>query len=306
MRFERPRGQLAGFRAQVPDADLPAIIEFGQQWTTDSWQIGWHTNPGWEIYYQAEGSSRWQGGGHAVDLPAGGFYLAAPGTRHRLVRFLTARQQFFYAIVDAHAVLRTRTQLWHCWPEVDWVTGNAAHGLAYPFRQLAREISTRLPYRTEALRTHLLALLLETTRLLEREPQPASSLLEVHPAVARARETLESNPEYLWTLEELARLVNLSPNYLCQRFSREYGQPPHRFLMGLRLERARDLLRDSDLSITEIAHALSFSSSQHLAQVYRATYGRSPSSQRREMRSKRYAREQHEVAQSRSSLKSQF
>ena len=84
---------------------------------------------------------------------------------------------------------------------------------------------------------------------------------------------------------ELAAEVGLSPGHLTATFRRETGLPPHRWLMQRRLERAGDLLAGSRRSITEIAYACGFASSQHLSTLFRRQTGQTPGEHRRRRQS---------------------
>jgi AraC-like DNA-binding protein len=119
---------------------------------------------------------------------------------------------------------------------------------------------------------------LEAARLLERATP--LSLVTLHPAVAHARELLDWQPQRRWTLFDLARLTGLSPSHLAERFTRDVGVPPHRYLMQSRIERAREMLRDSDVPVTQLAVELGFSSSQHFATAFRKLTGTTASDYR--------------------------
>ena len=74
----------------------------------------------------------------------------------------------------------------------------------------------------------------------------------------------------------LASLVSLSPYQFARLFKASTGVPPHHYVMELRVERAKELLIGGFLSVTEIAHACGFASSQHMATVFRRMTGMRP------------------------------
>jgi AraC family transcriptional regulator len=78
------------------------------------------------------------------------------------------------------------------------------------------------------------------------------------------------------SLQELADAAQLSRTYFADAFRRAMGVAPHRYLTQRRLERARDLLRNSSLPICEIALQCGFSSQSHLSKTFLNTYGTSP------------------------------
>jgi AraC family transcriptional regulator len=77
-------------------------------------------------------------------------------------------------------------------------------------------------------------------------------------------------------LSRLADLVDLSPWHFCRSFKQSTGVPPHRFLVQLRIERAKRLLADRGVSVTEVALALGFGGSTQFARAFRAAVGLSP------------------------------
>jgi AraC family transcriptional regulator len=99
--------------------------------------------------------------------------------------------------------------------------------------------------------------------------------------VRRAKEYLNDRLAEPVTLAELAAVVRLSPYHFARAFKVSTGEPPHRYHTRIRLERARELLEQSDLTVTEIALSLGFDSPQSLARVFRKEIGRSPSAWRR-------------------------
>ena len=97
----------------------------------------------------------------------------------------------------------------------------------------------------------------------------------------RTIEVMESRLDEDLSLEELAFGAGLSPRHYSALFRAGTGLPPHRWLVRRRIERACEMLLDPRLSITEIACACGFASSQHLATVFRKQMGASPSDYRR-------------------------
>jgi AraC-like DNA-binding protein len=88
----------------------------------------------------------------------------------------------------------------------------------------------------------------------------------------RVRERLEDDAP---SLQELAGELGTHPSHLVRAFRREYGLPPHRYLVGRRLDRARRLLLDG-VPIAEVAAATGFHDQPHLTRHFRALLGTTP------------------------------
>ncbi len=99
--------------------------------------------------------------------------------------------------------------------------------------------------------------------------------------VIAALELMEAHAADPLPRERIAASVGLSVRQLDRHFKARFGKGLAAFYRDLRLERARDLLRQTAMSVTEIAYACGFSGGGHLAQLYRARYGHPPSAERK-------------------------
>jgi AraC-like DNA-binding protein len=86
------------------------------------------------------------------------------------------------------------------------------------------------------------------------------------------------------SLAELAGLIGLTSFHLCRAFKASTGLPPHRWRQQRRMERARELLETSELSVGEIAAAVGYAEPSPFAAAFRKAYGASPSAYRRTRR----------------------
>ena len=91
-----------------------------------------------------------------------------------------------------------------------------------------------------------------------------------------------------WTLprtrtgrsQRLAHVSGVSEAHFARSFKQAFGVPPHRYLLTRRIERAMALLRDTDLSITEIAFETGWASLGTFGRTFRDITGESPSAVR--------------------------
>ncbi|WP_299673024.1 GlxA family transcriptional regulator [uncultured Roseobacter sp.] len=94
--------------------------------------------------------------------------------------------------------------------------------------------------------------------------------------LAMALQIMENNIEDPLTPDEISGIVELSTRQLERLFAKYIGVSPKRYYLRLRLEKARDLLRQTDLSVTDVCVACGFKSLSHFSKSYRAAYGISP------------------------------
>lgn len=88
------------------------------------------------------------------------------------------------------------------------------------------------------------------------------------------------------SLSEFAQSVNLSVWRLCHIFKSDVGMPPIRYLRLLRMERAKDLLESSFLSVKEIAYQVGLNDESHFVRDFKSTYGFSPALYRSNFKNK--------------------
>jgi AraC family transcriptional regulator len=97
----------------------------------------------------------------------------------------------------------------------------------------------------------------------------------------RAKEILDARLDGSVSLAELAGACQLSVRHFARAFRQSTGQPPHRWLMERRVERAEGLLEFSHLPMGEIATSCGFASPSHFARAFRQATGTSPGAWRR-------------------------
>lgn len=100
--------------------------------------------------------------------------------------------------------------------------------------------------------------------------------LKPHTQVRLARLLLDRRYDTPITIKDLSREVALSPYYLIRTFRRAYKQTPHQYMVGKRIARAKELLRTSDLSVTEICATVGFESLGSFSTLFRKVAGVSP------------------------------
>ena len=96
----------------------------------------------------------------------------------------------------------------------------------------------------------------------------------------RARDHVDRNYREPLDLERLARVAGVSKFHFARCFGAAYGETPMRYLTRRRIERAQDLLRAANLTITEICMLVGFSSLGSFSSRFTALVGESPTAYR--------------------------
>jgi len=96
----------------------------------------------------------------------------------------------------------------------------------------------------------------------------------------RVTELVHSKIEEELSLHEMAQCAELSPAHFSEVFRKSTGESPHQFVLRQRVERAKEMLREADMRVLDVAVACGFKTQQHFARVFRRMYGASPTEYR--------------------------
>ena len=92
----------------------------------------------------------------------------------------------------------------------------------------------------------------------------------------RAKDRMDAASHEEWPVERLARVSRVSEAHFARSFKDAFGVPPHRYLLTRRIERATALLRETAMSITDIAFQTGWKSLGTFGRTFRDVTGESP------------------------------
>jgi AraC-like DNA-binding protein len=104
-----------------------------------------------------------------------------------------------------------------------------------------------------------------------RDPIP------VYVHLRRAKDLIDRDFAAPLDVPALAREAHASRAHFVRSFKRAFGETPHRYLLRRRIERAKELLRNTPLSVTEVSLAVGFRSLGSFSSAFRQLVGESPS-----------------------------
>lgn len=103
-----------------------------------------------------------------------------------------------------------------------------------------------------------------------RDPIP------VYIHLRRAKDLMDREYARELDLSALPREAHASRAHFVRSFKKAFGETPHRYLLRRRIERAKELLRSTGLSVTEVSRAVGFRSHGSFSTAFRALVGESP------------------------------
>jgi AraC-like DNA-binding protein len=233
--------------------------------------------------------------GRTYDCGRDSFLIVPPGRRH-VSRCVSARGGHRYwahfdwsyrgplgrTPVLTYLPARTPASLYR--PAPRYVPRGVLHG---PMRsaEYAVELHQRLARRCETSNLHerltgralLLELLLE---LLDPAGAQAGGASPVGRLAAKVRTALDEiagrRIADLPSIQEYLQRLGCSYAHLCREFHRAYGLSPLQYVNAARLERAKLLLRDTDLTVSQIAYRVGFDGPAYFCRLFRRRTGLSP------------------------------
>jgi AraC family transcriptional regulator, alkane utilization regulator len=104
-------------------------------------------------------------------------------------------------------------------------------------------------------------------------------LNDIH--VGKALRLMHANPAHDWTVSELAHESAISRSALAERFTQLIGEPPMRYLAGWRLQLAKQMLREGDSSVAEIAAPVGYESEAAFDRAFKRGADSPPASWRK-------------------------
>lgn len=244
--------------------------------------LEWHAHDSFEIHFQKEGRIAFQFPDDRLELMPSEALLIPETFPHRLEN--PSSQLYFRYVLSATVEQPIQD------PE-----------MAFLAAALHVTVPTIIP-----MDTHILELL--DTSLAEAQEKSggyltviesnlllilmtlAREISQTHPVHYRAREKktmdryrmdeilplLESASNGVLRVEDIARRIHLSPRQLQRVVLAETGMTPKQIMTHRRLQNAKELLRNPDLSVSEIAQLLGFASEQSFSRFFQQTAGQTP------------------------------
>ncbi|MDA3926971.1 MAG: AraC family transcriptional regulator [Kiritimatiellae bacterium] len=258
-----------------------AFVSFG---SLTQRELPLHRNIGMEVFYVSEGRLKWRVDDKVEEVPPGSVFFTLPWQVHgsayvhepgNLVHFVQFRLDKIYrqpidkfkfhpwfgisnetALILSTTLSSATQHTWHASEQLRW----AIHTLVEKLEADAEELFIRGLFRCMLSELH------ETVSGNRNIPPLLNS---TERRVQKFLDRMKAEVEQPWTLSEMAGNCKLARSHFASIVKKLTGDSPLAYLRRLRVLHAEKLLRDTDLSVTEIGHACGFATSQHYARVFK-------------------------------------
>ena len=115
------------------------------------------------------------------------------------------------------------------------------------------------------------------TRSQNIQALKASTRLEIFKRISTAKDWMEANFQDSATLEDIAAIASMNSQHFLRMFKQVYTITPHQYLIDLKLKKAKQLLEDNDLTISDICQSIGFESVFSFSMLFKKRFGMPPS-----------------------------
>ena len=281
---------------RMPAGMLPEVstVGFWDGRGAQSWGLDWHRNEGIELTFLARGQIDFSVDRQRFRLQAGNLTVTRPWQRHRLGDPRVGPSRLHWLILDVGVRRPNQTWVWPDWlvltpDDLARLTNFLSHNeqcvrsanseIAGCFEQIAELVGKRNPAEIQSrLRLHINELLVALLELLQRRHVP------LDPRLVSSRRTVElfladlkHHFDHMWTLTEMAEQCGLGRTRFADYCRQLVNMSPADYLHQCRIDAARKQLASyPGRSVTEIALACGFQTSQYFATSFRKHTGLTP------------------------------
>ncbi len=258
-----------------------------------------HKNRGLEITYVAKGNLEWMVEGRAERVPAGSVFFTLPWQVHGSVeprepsntiyhvlfhlakdyatpqRQFTVKEHFGFTSQETRQISRTLCSAErHCHratPAMRWLMPN-----------LINELQGNHALSEAHALSYLRAVLVELARIVSGDAVDRDTHTPSEHRTQKLLKLLADSCGQQWTLKAMAEQCGIHRTQLSTIVQKLTGCTPMEYVGRLRIERAKTLLRESDMKVIDIAFECGFGSSQYFANLFRRATDITPSTYRKE------------------------
>ena len=260
-------------RSEKENLIQPELIYTGLLEDAPNWYNIQHSHDFCEILYVADGAGEAVLEGKKFRLAPGDLVVINPGTLHEersdekspLRLIFLAIHNFTLPGLPPSCLCSEKYRVLSC--------GEYRYKMDIYLRELLQETSSQIEFYQEISQGLVSALLVLVMRLIRINPGDEAALsLEC----LKIKEYLDQNFTSPITLDSLSETVYISKHYLSHLFKEQTGVSPIKYLTSKRMEKACELLTETEQPVSEISKAVGYENPLYFSQVFKRVYGISP------------------------------
>lgn len=254
---------------------------FGMDWHSTP-----HTHYFTELFYITHGTGSFLVEGKSFDVAQDDLIIINPNIEHTE---MSSGNSFSYIVLGIEGICLSSVPTLSNQSQAEYTLfhfSNLRNELLFYLNKLLEESEKKEDGYSTICQSILQILMTTMSRQIE------GSLLIV-PTVRISRESgflkryIDENYAQAITLDYLARLTHMNKYYLAHTFHKYTGQSPINYLNAKRIEESCNLLRTTNLSISQITGAIGFTSQSYFAQCFKKHMGETPNAYRKRSRSEK-------------------
>ena len=234
----------------------------------------WHSTPHAhhysELFYIVDGDGQFQFENQLYPVKANQLVVVNPNVIHTEVSYEAHPLEYIVLGIDGLELAVSREQT-NRYQILDY---RGSGDILTCLRNILRETQSAQPGYEAICQAYMEILILRLMRSASFSASPPRP--PVSHQCAAIRYYIDTHYKEALTLDDLAKESHINKYYLAHIFKEEYGMSPINYLISRRIEESRYLLQETNLSISQIARVLGFSSGSYFSQSFRRSEGISP------------------------------
>lgn len=231
----------------------------------------------YQLIYIASGQAWFQISGHQKPIGEGELVVYAPYQEQQYSYYHRDKPEVYWMHFSGYAASQHLTD---CGLEATRSFVGICNQYSLLFNRIIQELQLkRCNYRHAAC-----ACALELTALMGRHHQEQYQQGEVSAALYDIAEYMHKNYCQKLSIAYCADKINMSRYWFIKRFKQQFGMPPYTYLISIRMKRAKELLRNSSLTVSEIGESVGYGNPLYFSRLFKQCTGQSPSGYRSDSR----------------------
>ncbi len=260
-------------RSEKENLIQPELIYTGLLEDAPNWFNIQHNHDFCEILYVADGAGEAVLEGKKFRLAPGDLVVVNPGTLHEERSDVKAPLRLIFLAIHNFTLPGLPPGNLSCEKYRVLSCGEYRYKMDIYLRELLQETSSQIEFYREISQGLVSALLVLVMRLIRINPGDEAAL---SPECLKIKEYLDQNFTSPITLDSLSETVYISKHYLSHLFKEQTGVSPIKYLTSKRMEKACELLTETEQPVSEISKAVGYENPLYFSQVFKRVYGISP------------------------------